>query len=441
MAPWVGETGHKSPLRVAWRESDRPRATPHSYAAPPLWRRYFADVKTERKPWWVVSGVFVLLALWAVKHAFFPTPEPPRLLTAPVSVADVEQTVLASGIIQPAKLVSVGAQASGRIVAMHVALGDPVNKGQLIAEIDPSTQRNALQNAEAVLAQDRAQRASRAAALRQADLVFKRAAATYAQRLTSRADYDAAEAAFDGAQADVVALDAQIRAAQIAVNLARVSLGYTNVIAPMAGTVVAIVAPEGQTVNAVQAAPTIVKLADLETMTVKAQISEADVPHVHAGQSLYFTILADPSHRYYAKLRAVEPAPESIAVDTATSPAATTNTTTASSAVYYNGLFDIPNPNHELQPSMTAQVNIVLGEARGALSIPTSALGETDAQGRRLVRVVDGKRNVESRWVRVGLNNSAIVQVLDGLRSGDTVVLGDSTTLDAAAAKHPAGTT
>jgi len=397
---------------------------------------------TDHKRWWAVGTVLAVLALWEVKRSFFTTAEPPRLLTAPVSVTDVEQTVLASGTIQPFKLVSVGAQASGRIMAMHVALGDQVTKGQLIAEIDPSTQRNALQNAEAILAQDRAQRAARGAALRQADLVFKRAAATYAQRLTSRADYDAAEAALDTAQAEVVALDAQITAAKIAVDLARVTLGYTKVIAPISGTVVAIVTPEGQTVNAVQTAPTIVKLADLETMTVKAQISEADVPHVHQGQSLYFTILGDPSHRYYAKLRAVEPAPESMAVDTAMSTAATAKDT-SSSAIYYNGLFDIPNPNHVLQPSMTAQVNIVLGEARAALSIPTSALGETDADGRRLVRVVDGKRGIEPRWVKVGLNNTAIVQVLEGLKSSDTVVLGDSATVEAAetAAKRSAGST
>jgi macrolide-specific efflux system membrane fusion protein len=393
-----------------------------------------------RWAWGVLPGVFLL---WGIKHWAFPGAQPPRLLTAPVRVADVEQTVLASGAIQPFKLVSVGAQASGRIVALHVALGDHVVKDQLIAEIDPSTQRNALLNAEAILAQDRAQRASRAVALRQADLAFKRAQGTFSLQASSQADYEAAEAAYNGAKADVAALDAQIRAASIAVDLARVTLGYTKVVAPMAGTVVAIVAPEGQTVNAVQAAPTIVKLAELETMTVKAQISEADVTRVHPGQRLYFTILADPAHRYYARLRAVEPAPESIAVDTAAAPAAaSTINTTTSSAVYYNGLFDIANPTHELQPSMTAQVNIVLGEAKAALSIPTSALGETRADGRRLVRIVDGQRRVAPRWVRTGLNDSAIVQVLDGLKSGETVVLGDSATLELseAAAERAAGT-
>jgi macrolide-specific efflux system membrane fusion protein len=397
------------------------------------------------KHFWLLGILAILGALGAIARYLFPHATAPRLLTAPVGVGDITQTVLATGIIQPRTLVSVGAQASGRIIAMHVSLGDQVRQGHLIAEIDPSTQRNALLNAQAVLAQDRAQRASRNAALRQAQVVFQRAAATWELRLTSHADYDAAKAAFDGAQADVEALDAQIHAAEIAVDLARVTLGYTKVIAPISGTVIAIVTPEGQTVNALQTAPTIVKLADLETMTIKARISEADVPNVHPGQALYFTILADPAHRYYAHLRAVEPAPDAMAVDTANLPPSN-KSDTSGAAIYYNGLFEVANVEHVLQPSMTAQVNIVLGEARGALTVPSSALGDTDREGRRSVRVVDTQQHVQSRWIRVGLNTSAIVQVLEGLHAGETVVLGDSASAEAAAAaeaaaKQAAGTT
>ena len=239
---------------------------------------------------WSPGALLAVLLLWGIKHWAFAAP-PLKLLTVPVRIADVEQTVLASGVIQPRKLVSVGAQASGRIIAMHVNLGDQVHKGQLIAEIDPQPQQNALNTAEAVLAQDRAQRASRTAALKLAELTFKRAAVTLAQEASSQADYETAEATYKGAQADIQALDAQIKQAAIAVDLARVTLGYTKVIAPMDGTVVAIVAPEGQTVNAVQAAPTIVKLADLETMTVKAQISEADITR---GPSWTEGLLHDP---------------------------------------------------------------------------------------------------------------------------------------------------
>jgi len=348
-------------------------------------------------------------------------------LTAVARIERIEDTVLASGTIQPLKLVSVGAQASGRIVAAHVVLGEHVVRGQSIAEIDPSTQRNALENAQAVLDQERAQRASRTVVLKQADLAFQRAQITYPQEASSQADYESAEAAYQGTRADVAALDAQIRQAIIAVNTARVNLAYTNVVAPIDGTVVAIVAPEGQTVNAVQAAPTIVKLADLETMTVKVQISEADVTRVHPGQKVYFTILGNPERRYTTTLRAVEPAPESMATDTSTSPGGGSSTGGAfSAAVYYNGLFDISNPDHQLRPSMTAQVNIVLQEANGALVIPAAAVAELRTDGSRMVRVVDANGRVEPRLVRVGIDNRVMVQVLSGLTSGERVALGAS---------------
>ncbi len=141
------------------------------------------------------------LLLSGFTREFLPRGSAPPLLTVSAKMSDIEQTVLASGTLQPLKLVSVGAQASGRIVKMYVALGDHVAEGQLLAEIDPATQRNALQNAEALLAQERAQRTSRAVALRLAELAFKRAAATFSQEASSQADYETAEATFRGAKA------------------------------------------------------------------------------------------------------------------------------------------------------------------------------------------------------------------------------------------------
>ena len=349
-------------------------------------------------------------------------------MTAVARVEHIEDTVLASGTIQPSKLVSVGAQASGRILALHVALGDHVQRGALVAEIDPSTQKNALENAQAVRDQERAQRASRVAALKQAELAFKRAQTTVAQEATSQADYETAEATYNGLKADLAALDAQSRQAVIAVDSARVNFSYTRVSAPIDGTVIAIVTPEGQTVNAVQAAPTIVKLADLSTMTVKAKISEADVTRVHAGQKVYFTILGAPEHRYEATLRAVEPAPESMATDTSASAGGASPTGGAlSTAVYYDGLFDIANPGLALRPAMTAEVHIVLAEASQALVIPAAALGEALPDGQRTVRVVAAGGRVETRSVSVGINNRAEAQILSGLSVGERVIVSDAT--------------
>ncbi|WP_265717253.1 HlyD family efflux transporter periplasmic adaptor subunit, partial [Providencia rustigianii] len=158
---------------------------------------------------------------------------------------------------------------------------------------------------------------------------------------------------------------AQAVQARIAVDTARVNLGYTRIVAPMAGTIVAIPVEQGQTVNAVQSTPTIVKVARLDTMTVEAQISEADVIRVSTGLPIYFTILGAPEHRYEARLRAIEPAPDSINDDTSSS------TTTA---VYYNGLFEVSNPEGALRIGMTAQVHLVLATERNALVIPAIAL-------------------------------------------------------------------
>ena len=111
----------------------------------------------------------------------------------------------------------------------------------------------------------------------------------------------------------LASLAAQIRSARIQIETAQANLGYARIVAPIDNEVVAVVTQEGQTVIAQQQAPVILKLADLDTMTVKAQVSEADVIRVRAGQTAYFTILGEPDKRHYGKLRAIEPAPQNYA--------------------------------------------------------------------------------------------------------------------------------
>lgn len=360
----------------------------------------------------------------AVKLAFFTAPSVPQYLTAQTVIADLQETVLATGTLEAFKQVSVGAQVSGQVKSLKVALGDQVKQGQVIAEIDSLTQQNDLRNAEASLESVRAQRRAKQAALVQAESEFKRQREMLAEDATSRQDYESAKATQDTTRADISALDAQIVQASIAVDTARIDLGYTRITAPMDGIVVAIVTKEGQTVNAAQEAPTIVKVAQLDTMTVEAEISEADVVRVRPGQRVYFTILGEPDRRYEATLRSIEPAPESIADDDTS----TTSSSSSSSdeAIYYNGLFDVPNPEHKLRISMTAQVTIVLNEAKGALAIPSGALGSKDAQGRYIVRVLNGNGLPEERSVRVGMNDTVNAQILEGLEPGERVIVGEA---------------
>ena len=214
---------------------------------------------------------------------------------------------------------SVGAQVSGQIKILQVKLGDTVKKGQPVAEIDSTTQQNNLRNAQAGLENVRAQLAAQQVALIQAELSYKRQKELLDADAGSRQDFEAAEATRNTTRANIGALQAQIRQAAITAETAQVNLGYTKIASPIDGVVVAVVAQQGQTVNANQTTPTIIKVAQLDTVTIKSQISEADVVKVQAGQPVYFTILGEPDRRYDAKLRTVEPAPDSILTDTTSS--------------------------------------------------------------------------------------------------------------------------
>jgi macrolide-specific efflux system membrane fusion protein len=291
-------------------------------------------------PWRLgVAAALIAAAGWGVKHFFFTRPPAPQVITAKAAREDIEDTVLASGTIQAQKEVSVGAQVSGQIKRLHVQLGDKVEKGELVAEIDSTTQNNNLRNAEAQVALLNAQRRAKLALQKQAELALKRQRELVRLDAASKAELEDAEAGLATISAEIAALDAQIRQASISVDTARVNLGYTQIKAPIDGVVVAVIAEEGRTVNATQSAPSIIKLAKLDQVLIKAQISEADVVRVKPGLPVYFTILGEPTRRYEAKLRGVEPVPEAAQTDTKT-----TSTTSSSAAIYYNGLFDVPNP-------------------------------------------------------------------------------------------------
>ena len=368
-------------------------------------------------------AVGVLVVLIVLKNCVFPSHPPPRYLTEPAAIGDVEQTVLASGALQPLQQIDVGAQVSGQIKSLKVALGDHVQKGQLIATIDPAPQRNALLNSQATLEQQKAQLLSQQATVERDKLALQRQTITLAAGASSRQDYEVADADLKSAEASLAATNAQIKQASVSVDTAGINLGYTQIVAPIDGVVLAAPAKEGQTVNAVQSAPTIVKLADLATMTVKAQISEADVIRVRPGQKVYFTILGDPDRRYYATLRAIEPAPDSITSGTSTS---SSSTSSSSAAVYYNGLFEIPNPDGVLRTSMTAQVYIVLESVRHVLTIPSAALMPAGGPGRYTVRIIPASHKAPVvRQVVIGINNNVRAQVLSGLKAGDQVVIGE----------------
>lgn len=375
--------------------------------------------------------VLLLMALGSGYFVFRP-PAPPALITAPVQRADIEDTVLANGTLQAYKQVSVGAQVSGQVKSLKVALGDMVKKGQLVAEIDSMTQQNTLRNAQAALAQVQAQLRAAQATLAQNQRTLLRQQQMRRSDASAQADLDSAGEGVETAQANVEALKAQVEAARIAVDTAQLNLGYTRITSPIDGQVVAIVTEEGTTVNANQSAPTILIVAQVDTMTVKASISEADVTSVKPGQQVYFTILGEPDRRWHTTLRSIEPATDSISTSSTSSTSSSSTSTTSATAIYYNGKLDVPNPDHLLRISMTATVHIVRSAARQALTIPAGALGPRGPDGQTQVQVVGPDGRPQPRRVKIGINNSVSAQVLDGLREGEQVVLGNAATATSA---------
>lgn len=342
------------------------------------------------------------------------------LITEPVERGNIEKNVLATGILEPYTMVSVGAQTSGRVTSLKVALGDHVEKGALIAEIDSASQQNALATATAKIDSITAQIEQAEATLTESRLSYERQKQLYHAQATSKSELEAAEASYKTQTAAVKALKAQLAEATVTHDDAELDLSYTKITAPISGTVLAIVTKEGQTINSNQTTPTIVKIGQTDKMAIKAEISEADVINVKPGMNVNFTILGDPARQYKAVLRTVAPAPASIEDSDTLTPS------TNSNAIYYNGVFDADNADGTLRTFMTAQVTIVLQNASNVLTIPSSALGTKNPDGTYAVKIL-ANNQVETRAVTIGLNDGNHAEVKDGLSEGMNVVTVDAT--------------
>ena len=242
---------------------------------------------------WVAILIAAVVAVYAV-WSFFQPEEQVKYLTETVKRGNIHQTVSATGEISPSNLVTVGSQASGQIKKLYVKLGQQVKKGDLIAEINSTTQVNTLNTEKSKLETYQAKLVSAEIALNSAEKKYKREAALWKEKATSKEDFESAQDALAAAKANVAELKASIKQTKISINTAESDLGYTRITATMDGTVVAIPVEEGQTVNAVQSTPTIIQLANLDTMLNKMQIAEGDITKVKAGQDISFTILSEP---------------------------------------------------------------------------------------------------------------------------------------------------
>ena len=359
--------------------------------------------------------------------------------TAVAQRMDLEDAVTATGTLQPRDYVDVGTQVSGQLKKVHVVIGSDVKQGELLAEIDPTVFRSRVDAGQAQLGNLRAQLTDKEAQRVLAEQQFRRQQNLAREDATTSEAVQTAEATLQSATAQIAALRAQIRQVESTLRGDEANLGYTKIYAPMAGTVVSQTAKQGQTLNANQQAPIVLRIADLSTMTVQTQVSEADVSKLRLGMDVYFTTLGGQGRRYYGKLRQVNPTP-----------------TVTNNVVLYDALFDVPNAAGELMTQMTAQVFFVIDSAKDALTIPVSALlpvardGAAKREGGKgsgakapgaapgavfdprlrfakkpaVVRIVKEDGTIEERTVQVGAMTRVSAQILSGLEPGEKVVTG-----------------
>lgn len=354
---------------------------------------------------WLLAALVLLASGAAAANLYWGRSSGADFDTVSVVRGDIEKVVTALGSLQPKNYVDVGTQVSGQLKQVHVEIGDKVEQGQLIAEIDPAVYEIRVQSSQANLDKLTAQLAQREAEVTLARQRLNRNRQLLAANAMSQDTVEENEAALKVAQAQVKSLRAEIKAAESALAGDITNLGYTKIYAPMAGTVVSESAVEGQTVNASQSAPVIVQIADLETMTVWAQVAEADVVRVKAGMPAYFTTLGMPERRWRGVVRQVRPAPEVV-----------------NDVVLYNVLIDIDNHEQLLMSEMTVQVFFQLAAAQDVPLAPLSALQPTANPSEYRTRVLT-PQGPQQRTVTVGLTNRSSAEVIAGLAVGEKLIV------------------
>lgn len=375
------------------------------------------------------SIILFLFLISMIRSLFFETSKR-TYMTAVVKRGNIEESVLASGIVRPAQLIAINARATGRVISTPVSVMSVVKEGDLLAEIDPTTQENDLKRKKSVLSYHRARLVEQEARLELARKNLVRHKNMGAIRAVSQASLDDAMMQVKAREAQVIQIQEQITQAEIDVENAEVNLSHTRMVAPISGTVLEISLKKGQHIGTARLSQTAIILGDLSKMMVTAKIAEADILKVRAGQPVYLTVLADPKRRYEGRLERIDPAPESIRSDSSINPSSTGNTNAlASSAVYYNGFISINNQDHFLRTYMTAQVHIVLGRSKDVFLIPSDAL-RNETKGRKAwVQVLVDKNKVIAKQVTVGLNNKIMAEIVSGLDEGDVVITGSNDTL------------
>lgn len=399
--------------------------------------------------------VFILIVVGLLWRSVFASDETDVVYTTePVTRGDIENLVTATGTLQPRDYVDVGAQVSGQLKKLHVEVGSEVKAGDLLAEIDATVYAAKVDATRAQLRNQQAQLQEREAQLTLAGINFKRQKNLLSEEATTTESVETAEANLKSAQAQLKSLQAQIQQTESTLRVEAANLNYARIYSPIDGTVVSITSRQGQTLNTNQMAPTIMRIADLSTMTVQTQVSEADIGKLRVDMPVYFTTLGSQGRRWYSKINRIQPTPEVL-----------------NNVILYNALFDVPNESRVLMTQMSTQVFFIESQAKDVLLVPMSAVSFAPPRGDRpqserpkgeqanapqpteeqkaewnkrrnemnanadksaqrsrpaVVKVMQENGDLEERKVLVGVTNRVQAHIIEGLQEGEKVVSGSS---------------
>ena len=394
--------------------------------------------------WWKWILIVVVLAAVIGGYIYYRhgRTEPMSFNTVPVTRGELTNTVTATGILNPVVNVTVGSQVSGRISTLYVDFNSPVTKGQVLAEIDPSTYQAAVEQANADLANARAN-------LELQQVQFNRSSELFSNKLVSGSDYDTSLATLHEAEA-------MVKIKQASLNNALVNLNYCKIVSPVDGVVILRAVELGQTVASSFSTPTIFQIAnDLTKMQIDANVAEADVGGILEGQIVDFGVDAYPNRTFHGAVRQVRNSP-----------------TTLNNVVTYDAVITVTNADYKLKPGMTANVSIIVAQRSDVLKLRNAALRfrlpetaviltNTPAEGTPTNQVAGGprgprgepgpargNRNLRTVYllageehspklqpvqIKIGINDGIFTEVVEGLKEGDKVVTGVIST-DAAGA-------
>jgi HlyD family secretion protein len=374
--------------------------------------------------------------------------------------------VTASGTLSPLVTVQVGSQVSGRILELKADFNSRVEKGQVVAKIDPQLFQTEVAKARANHNSARAQVTRAEAELAQAHRNHDRTTSLAQQQLVAKADVDASLAALETAKAQVSAARAMMSQAKAAVEQATTNLALTTIVSPISGIVISRNVDVGQTVAASLQAPTLFTIAeDLAKMEVHTSVAESDVGRLSAGMPVEFTVDAHPSDRFRATVKEVRYSPQ-----------------TVQNVVTYDAVVAVDNADLKLRPGMTADVTFLIERRDSAIAVPNAALrfrppqevldqigwkppaerraeqrapaaagaeragggekseksersdkGRRERASRRLVWKL-GKDGVPApATIEIGISDGRMTEVVSGLADGETVIVG------VVGAEQPAG--